>query len=234
MLDEALPMRFLSLAMSFLLGTGALAQTVQPVIVEYRGRADGKFAVTNNTLTPMIVVLEPKSFSINPDGRGVFRQLDPDIHLELSSMSMKLQPKETYYIFYKATADKLPAWFTVYATFANPQHSEGLDVRMMLPHTVYLYQKDAIVPESLQVTDIAYNAGEKKITCNLENDGAALGRVQSVHATGDHATGEASGFPLLPGASRHVEVDWKEDAPPKEIEFRFERFKLKRPVSATP
>ena len=227
-------MRLLSLVMSFAVGTGALAQTVQPVIVEYKGKADGKFAVTNNTLSPMVVVLEPKSFSINSSGRGIFRPLDPGIHLELSSMSMKLQPKETYYVFYKASADKLPAWFTVYATFASPQHSEGLDLRMMLPHTVYLYQKEAMTEESIQVKDLAYNEGEKKIICDLENDGSALGRVQSVHATGDHATGEASGFPLLPGTSRHVEVDWKEESPPTEIEFRFERFKLKRPVSAAP
>src|ERR1700750_2616572 len=112
-----------------------LAQTVQPVILEYKGKADGKFALTNDTLAPMVAVLEPKSFRISPDGKGTFRVLDGGIHVELSSMSVKLQPKQTYYVFYKATADRLPAWFTIYTTFSSPQHSNGLDVRLMVPHT---------------------------------------------------------------------------------------------------
>jgi hypothetical protein len=53
-----------------LLGSSAFGQTVQPVISEYQMKADGKFALTNGTLTPMVVVLEPKSFSITPDGQG--------------------------------------------------------------------------------------------------------------------------------------------------------------------
>ncbi len=90
---------------SLLLCGSLTAQTVQPVIVEYKGKADGKLAVTNNTLQAMVVVLEPKSFSITTEGKGIFRTLDPGIHLELSAMSFRLQPKQTYYVFYKATAD---------------------------------------------------------------------------------------------------------------------------------
>jgi hypothetical protein len=100
---------------------------------EYQLKADGKFALTNGTLTPMIVVLEPKSFSITPDGQGVFRSLDRAIHVELSAMSARLEPGQTYYVFYKAHADQLPAWFTVYSTFSSLQHHPGLDVRIMLP-----------------------------------------------------------------------------------------------------
>jgi hypothetical protein len=44
-----------------LLGSCVLAQTVQPVISEYQAKADGKFALTNGTLTPMVVVPEPKA-----------------------------------------------------------------------------------------------------------------------------------------------------------------------------
>ena len=110
-----------------LLGSCLLAQTVQPVISEYQVKADGKFALTNGTLTPMVVVLEPKSFSITPDGQGIFRSLDQDIHVELSAMSARLEPGQTYYVFYKARADQLPAWFTVYSTFSSLQHHPGLE-----------------------------------------------------------------------------------------------------------
>jgi len=213
---------------------GALfAQSVQPVIVEYKGRADGKIALTNNSTSPMVVVLEPKSFSITPEGKGVFRNLDSFIHVDLSSMSVRLQPQQTYYVFYKATADKLPAWFTIYATFSSPKHSEGLDVRMMLPHTVYLYQKQSIEESSLAVKDVSYDTETRRLTCNIENNSAALTRVQSVHAIGDHASGDLSGFPLLPGGSRHIEMDWKSSSPPTELDLHFEHFNLKRPVGAT-
>src|ERR1700748_1913885 len=123
--------------MALLIGTRSFAQSIQPVILEYTEKADGKFELTNDTLTPMAVVLEPKSFDITPDGRGVYRPLDAKIHIELSSMSFRLEPKQSYYVFYKAHADTLPAWFTVYATFSPIRSDPGLKVRIMLPHTVY-------------------------------------------------------------------------------------------------
>jgi hypothetical protein len=225
-------MSFLSAVVIFLITGNAIlsAQTTQPVIVEYAGKADGKIEITNNTLSPMAVILEPKSFSIGPDGRGIFRDLDKGIHLKLSSMSLQLYPKQTYYVFYKATADKLPAWFTVYVTFSSLRHSEGLDVRLMLPHTVYLYQKQVLTEEEVQVRGLLYDPDTKKLTCDIENSGAGLARVQYVHVTGGHALAEATGFPLLPGGSRHVEIAWKEEYPPTEIDFRFNHFSLKRPI----
>jgi hypothetical protein len=214
-----------------LLTASVLAQSVQPVIVEYKGKADGKFAITNDTLLPMVAVLEPKSFSITPEGKGVFRTLDSNIHVELSSMSVKLQPKQTYYIFYKATADKLPAWFTVYTSFSGEHHSDGLDVRIMLPHTIYLYQKQPLSEAEVEVKDVAYRADTKKLTCAIKNNGPELARVQLVSATGSHSSGEAAGFPLLPGSVRNISMDWKDATPPTQIDFRFEHFNLKRAVS---
>ena len=85
----------------------AFAQTIQPLIVEYNGKAGGKFQVTNNTLEPMAIVLEPKSFSLDDKGWATYRKLDDTIHLELSTMSFRLESKQTYYIFYKAHADIL-------------------------------------------------------------------------------------------------------------------------------
>src|SRR5258708_29831138 len=105
--------RFLAFAV---LAAGALvaesaAQTVRPVIVQYNGTARGKFELVNNTLQPMNVVIEPKSFTITEEGDGVYGPLAKDIHLKLSAMSLSIPPKQSRYVFYEATADSLPAWF---------------------------------------------------------------------------------------------------------------------------
>jgi hypothetical protein len=207
---------------------------VEPVIVEYQGKASGKFALVNRTLTPMAVVLEPRSFSISPSGNGVFRPLDPGIHLELSAMSMRLEPGQTYYVFYKARADRLPAWFTIYAVFSSLHPSPGLDVRILLPHTVYLYQKQRLNRQDIQLTQATYSAATKKIVCDLQNISPDLGRVQQIRVTGGHGSATAAGFPMLPGDSRHVEVTWDGAEPPRELQVEFKHFTLEQSLEPSP
>ena len=225
-----MPLRGLLRFAWLLIGSSVLAQTVQPVISEYQVKADGKFALTNGTLTPMVVVLEPKSFSITPDGQGVFRPLDRDIHVDLSAMSARLEPGQTYYVFYKAHADQLPAWFTVYSTFSAAQHHAGLDVRIMLPHTVYLYQKHALNKEEINIPVASWHAATNTIVCDVENHGESLVRVQEVRITGPHGSESSAGFPLLPLGRRHLELNWEEKQPPDTLQFRFEHFTLKVPI----
>jgi hypothetical protein len=200
---------------------------VQPVIVEYHGKAEGKFAVVNNTAAAMAVVIEPKSFSIDQDGRGSFRALDPGIHVELSAMSARLQPGQTYWVFYKAQAESYPAWFTIYSTMTQARHGEVMNVQVQLPHTVYLYQGKALERESVTAR-ATYSAAAHEVVCELENRGEALGRVQEVALGGvKGAASEAAGFPLLPGAKRTVRLEWKGQAPPTELKIAFEHFTLK-------
>lgn len=229
---ERLPTAMLFGFAWLLLGSCVIAQTVQPVISEYGTKADGMFTLTNGTLTPMVVVMEPKSFSITPDGQGVFRTLDKDIHVELSAMSARLEPGQTYYVFYKAHADQLPAWFTVYSTFSSLQHEPGMDLRIMLPHTVYLYQKKPLNKEEINIASATWEAGAKTIVCDVENRGFSLVRVQEVRITGPHASESTAGFPLLPGGRRHLEISWEEKQPPEMLQFRFEHFTLKQPLGA--
>ena len=59
------------------------AQTVRPVVVEYVGnKIKGKFELVNDNLTPLSVILEPKSFDITETGEAVYRPLDPRIRLQ--------------------------------------------------------------------------------------------------------------------------------------------------------
>jgi len=205
------------------------AQQVQPVIMEYRNKAEGKFSVVNTTLEPMVVVLEPKSFTISPDGRGTFRALDPSIHVQLSTMSVKLQPLQSYTIFYKADAETFPAWFSIYSTF-SPAHSTGasISVRVQLPHTVYLYQNRSIDREEIHIVNARYSTSTHKLVVDMLNVGKSLTRVQEVRASAAHVDPvTVSGFPLLPGALRTVELDWKRNEPPTSLNIAFEHFTLK-------
>jgi hypothetical protein len=207
-------------------------QTIQPVIVEYQQKADGRIDVINDTLTPMAIVLEPRSFSIAEDGHGIYRALDPGILLMLSATSFLLGPKQTYYVFYKASADTLPAWFTVYTEFSQPGNAPGLKLRFMLPHTVYLYQKQPIDKAAIHVANASYRAQDNQIVCDIRNDGPGLVRVQQVRAIGDKASVENGGFPLLPGASRHLAIAWKERGSPGLLVLHFPRFDVKESVSS--
>jgi hypothetical protein len=199
--------------------------------MEYRATAEGRIMLTNNTLKPVVVVLEPRSFGISIDGRGEFRQLDPGIKVELSRNSVKLEPKQSYYIFYKASSETLPAWFTIYSAFSQVQHGDGIDLRILLPHTVYLYQREPIAQSDVHITEAYFSPQAGKLICYLENDGNALARVQDVQANGDHASESAAGFPLLPAGKRRVELDWKQKNPPSEVAFRFEHFTVRHPVA---
>lgn len=211
----------------------AFAQTVSPVIVEYKAKAEGRISLVNNTTVPLAVVLEPKSFSITPDGNGVYRDLDPNIHLKLSSMSFRIDPGQTYYVFYSATADKLPSWFCVYAVFSKVQHAKGLDVRILLPHTVYIYPKKPLSKTS-QVAfkkDAAQFAGDK-VTFDLTNSGPDLTRVREVRITSASKSVTSAGFPMLPGGERHVEVKWTETETPETLELEFDHGNMKQPIHA--
>lgn len=213
------------------LATPALAQTVDPVLVQYQGKAEGKITLTNSTLAPLVVVVEPMSFSIDPDGRAQFRHLDSGIHLELSTMSVTLAPRQSAYVFYKVSADRLPAWFTIYSTFSAPKHGPGIDLRIMLPHTVYLYQKEHLNQAAVHIGEVVYHPASGKIVCDVENAGTDLGRIQQVDAAFTRGSKEETGgFPLLPGSPRHLEMDWKEKSVPDSLIFHFDHFTVKRAI----
>ena len=52
------------------------AQTVRPAVVEYSEQARGKFELVNETLFPLTVVLEPRSFHVEPTGELIEEPLD--------------------------------------------------------------------------------------------------------------------------------------------------------------
>jgi len=209
----------------------AHAQTISPIIVEYHQKGSGRILLTNDTLTPLVVVLQPESFSIAPDGKATYRPLDRGIHVELSTTSLRLMPRQQYYVFYKTSADSLPAWFTIYATFSPAQASRGLTVRIMLPHTVYLLQKQPLAKEDVQAGPATYDPAKKLVVFNVENIGKAYGRMREGSVQAGRESAPIDGFPLLPGEPRHLEIPWTGKNDPDSLTLHFDRFQIKLPVT---
>ncbi len=220
-----------------LLASAAHAQTISPVIVEYREKAQGKFQLFNDSDFPLNVVLEPQSFSVNSEGAPTFRALDPSIHVRLSTMSFRLAPRQTYTVFYQASADSLPAWFVVYATVTGAVTQEGIKIALELPHTVYLLTKKPPAVDAV-VWHRAEEANDKRqIQAEVENRGAEFSRVQEVEVTSTSGKKSYPGFPLFPGQRRSFQLEWDQPGEPQQIVLKFARFKSESPirkVSSTP
>jgi hypothetical protein len=210
------------------------AQTISPVIVEYREKASGRFQLHNDTDFPLTVVLEPHSFTVDSEGKPTFIDLSPDVHLELSTVSFRIGPQQDYFVFYKAAADKLPNWFCVYANITGPHTQDGIQVRLELPHTVYLLGK-----KPGQQSDIAWvqaesttDSSKPKIEAAVENHGSDVTRVREVEVTSESGKQSYDGFPLFPGQRRNINLVWDQPGVPQHIQLKFDHFKADADLNA--
>ena len=219
---------FFALALS----AGAIAQTVSPVISELGNPAKGRVEYVNDSLTPLNVVLEARSFTVSEKGEINYRPLDPDIHLKLSATSFRIQPKQTYYVFYEASAPPSPKWFVIYASFSGFafRTAQGMNVRLQLPHTVYLLPKQRTEKADVRVVRAELNEAENKVLLEVENTGDNFGRVLQTQLANGKKKEEAPGFPVFPHSRRILEIplDAKtgRDTPPTEVSLQFENFKV--------
>jgi hypothetical protein len=219
---------FLATAFLFFLAPLAPAQTISPVIVEYTDKADGRFQLYNDADIPLTVVVEPHSFSVDSTGKATFRKLDPGLHVELSSTSFRLAPKQTYYVFYKATTETFPNWFCIYATVTGPTTATGLKLALELPHTVYLLGRKSL--DQSQVSwdraEITVKGDKRLITAEVENHGTEFSRVQDVEVVSSSGKKSFGGFPLFPGQHRQIELDWDQPGVPQQLVLKFSHFKM--------
>lgn len=198
--------------------------------MEYRTAAHGKFELVNDGLEPLNVVLQPRSFSVREDGLGVFQPLDPGIHLRLSAMSFRIPPQQAHWVFYEATADKLPAWFTIYSTLAGKPSSTGIGVQIDLPHTVYILQKERLSQSDVLIDSAEYDPTLHRIVIAVSNTSQKLGRSIGWQVSAKGKKISQNGFPLLPRTRRRLEIDWKLPQPPERISLQFDHFTLRRQI----
>ena len=218
----------------------AAAQTVSPPIAEYQERARSSFQLSNESLFPLNVVLELRGFTVTEQGEVQDAPFDSTrLRVKLSAMSFRIPPRGTYTVFYEAVADSLPAWFNILSAISGARTDAGLNVRILLPHVVYLNQKQPLRKDEVAVRAFVVDTARHKARVRLENTGPRLGRVLQV-AAGRGRTLAPSGpaFPLFPGMVRWTEVDWPDDSLPDRVVVKFAKFTLDtlvRPeLAATP
>ncbi len=204
------------------------AQSISPPIAEYREKARGSFVVTNGTLFPLTVVLTPKGFQVSEDGELTDVPLDTTrIHLKLSAMSFRLQPRQAYTVFYEARADSTPAWFSVWAGITGARTDNGIQLRIELPHVVYLNQKARLPQGDVTITAVRYQPVQQQVVVELRNTGASLGRAKQVTVSAEGVPNrQGAGFPLFPHSTRRTVIPWTDSLPPASVEVRFDGFQL--------
>ena len=228
--------RLVRLAGLFLLAPRILsAQSVTPPIAEYQERARSSFRLSNETLYPLNVVLDVHGFRVTEQGEVVEAPLDTTrLHLKLSAMSFRIPPRGSYTVFYEATADSLPAWFNIVSALTGARTDNGINVRILLPHVVYLNQKQRLERRDVVVRALEVDSASGRVRVQLENLSPRLGRVLEVSATdGRDRTAPGAGFPLFPHSLRWVEASWAGQQSPSRVTVRTARFTLDTTITPT-
>jgi hypothetical protein len=221
-----------------LLTAASLAQTVRPVISELGNPAKGRVEYVNDGLTPLNVVLEAKSFTVSEAGEISYRPLDPNIHLKLSTTSFRMQPQQTYYVFYEASSPQSPTWFVIYAAISGfPfRTAEGMNVRLELPHTVYLLPKQSVEKQEVRIERAELNRAENKVLLEVENTGDNFGRVLETQLVYSKKKQEAPGFPIFPHSQRIIEIALEEkpegENVPVDFVLQLQNFKVEGKLQA--
>jgi hypothetical protein len=111
----------------------------------------------------------------------------------------------------------------------------GLNVRILLPHVVYLNQKQPLRKEQVAVRRLEFDSVSKKARLLLENTGPNLGRVYLLTVSDGHSEGQrGGGFPLMPHQQRWTEVPWSSSEPPTRVQLRCARFSIDTTLSPMP
>ena len=220
--------------------TSSVGQTVRPVINELNNPAKGHVEYVNDSLVPLNVVLEAKSFAVSETGEITYRPLDPNIHLKLSTTSFRIQPQQTYHVFYEATSQQSPNWFVIYAAFSGfPfRTAQGMNVRLELPHTVYLLPKQSVEKTEVRVIRAELDSTKNKVTLEVENTGNNFGRILETQLLYSKKKQEAPGFPIFPHSKRILEVPLNDKAEgdnvPVDVSFQFDKFKVEEKLQRAP
>ena len=216
----------------FVCRAACLAQTVRPLINELGNPAKGRVDFVNDGLTPLNVVLEAKSFTVSETGEIAYRPLDPDIRLKFSTTSFRIQPQQTYYVFYEASSPKSPNWFVIYASFSGFtfRTAQGMIVRQQLPHSVYLLPKQSVEPPEIHINRAELHPADNKVLIEVENTGDNFGRVLETELVYAKKKQEAPGFPVFPHSKRILEVALEEKTDgenvPVEVTLQFQKFRV--------
>jgi hypothetical protein len=225
------PFRFLVCLITLLGASVCTAQTIRPLLAEYATTGKGRVELTNDSDAPLTVIVTPKSFEVSETGEISYGPLSANVHLKLSAMSFRIPPRQSYYVFYEAKADALPAWFVMYFEFSGfpVRNHSGLNVQVDLPHTIYLLPKQSFKREDLEVS-AKFDRSASKVIVTTFNHGTTVGRVLMTEARQRGQKVEGVGFPIYPEKKRIVELPWEGDTAPEKVTLNLDGFKVETPV----
>jgi hypothetical protein len=123
-------------AILFLLAVKLSAQTVTPTIVECGRKCSGQFSITNQSVQPLIVTLDPFSSALEPSGRTINTPLGQGV-IQLDAMSARVSPRGKHEFGYKLHCLELPCIVTVYSSMVVGRTLAGIEVKVFLPHVIY-------------------------------------------------------------------------------------------------
>jgi hypothetical protein len=223
--------RIFCFSLTLLVSAICAAQTVRPIISEYTGTAKGRVELVNDSTIPLTVIVSPKSFEVSETGEMSYGPMPDDIHLKMSAMSFRIQPKQSYYVFYEAKSERLPSWFVIYFEFSGfpVKDRSGVNVQLELPHTVYLLPKGSVKREELEASAV-FDSNTKKIKVTTFNKGTTVARALMMNAEQRGHKEQGFGFPIYPQKRRVAEMPWNGNTPPEKLTLEFENFKIETPV----
>jgi hypothetical protein len=122
----------------------------------------------------------------------------------------------------------------IYAAFSGfPfRTAQGMNVRLELPHTVYLLPKGTVERADVIVSRAELHPEENKVVVEVENQGDNFGRVFETQLVYDKKKQEAQGFPVFPHSKRMLEIPLAEKAEAENVPFQvtlqFQKFKIEQ------
>lgn len=130
-----------TLAIILVLVSGCFAQSMSPLQNECGKRCAGLFTVTNNTISPMTVTVDPYMISVGADKRPEFHTVNGSAEVSLSSTSARLSPKQAYTFDYKVRCVSLPCSVGFAAGMMQGHTNTGIAIRLVLMSFVYQCDK---------------------------------------------------------------------------------------------
>jgi hypothetical protein len=174
----------------------AWGQSIAPPIAEYRGsKVSGMFEIRNTTGDAMAVTLDTKTFTVDERGQVHYGPLAQDVKVQMGSSSFVLSAHDKRMVFYRVSFPSSPASFSIVTTMTKAQEQVGMRVKFVLPHMIYVYQK-----EKLKRSDVSLDLGNGVL--RIHNLSPKLGRVSEVLVD----SGDVGGFPIYPNQIREVAV----------------------------
>jgi hypothetical protein len=104
-------------------------------------------------------------------------------------------------------------------------------INFVLPHVVYVYQKQKMKKDDLTARLVS-EGSDGKFIVELDNHSSKLGRVESVTVRGFEKPVETGGFPIFPGKKRQVVLDAGKAGSSANVKVSFQDgFALEVPIS---